>query len=49
MEDFQQYLLDTLEPDAKQKAKKKQEKYHRFQGLACTLIEGRVCWVLLNY
>jgi hypothetical protein len=45
LEDFQQYLLDTLEPDAKKKALKKQEKHRRFQGLACTRIGDHTCWV----
>jgi hypothetical protein len=48
LEDFQQYLLDTLEPDAKAKAMKKQGKHRRFQGLACTRIGDRTRWVCSN-
>jgi hypothetical protein len=48
LENFQQYLLDTLEPDAKAKALKNQEKHRRFQGLACTRIGDHMRWVRSN-
>jgi hypothetical protein len=44
LHEFQEYLLAELEP--KQKARSKGgTKYKRFQGLVCTRIKSRTCWV----